>query len=389
VTWVDIDGTSVNSAGSIQVCPTVTKKYTLTAHGQGGDANRNLTILVTTQPTTQPAASAVINSFQNKDIVNIAGNIFVIVSGQRRQVPNPETLDALGISRTLINNKGFSDTDLLTISKGSDIPDVNRDYSGFMNFKDVYFPNTIPIISITPTQTQINPNTLNGINGTNGSTIQNEDQTESGHASLGDGYDPGISSCSDGFSVCAGSSQDLFYPGQCTYFVAGIRQDVQLWIGDAPRNAYLWSSRAQQYGGKYGVIVGSEPILGDIAVWQANCHGTSPVPANGPCIIGSTGYPEGCGHVAYVTWVSDDNKSFTVEEQNWQNRKEPILVDPKCMNFIHLPNQSGQNQNNQSSGESSVPNKDQQISNNLSTSPLGKILNWFMGIISILNKPIN
>ena len=41
---VDIDGNAVQNSGDQEVCPTVTKKYSLTAANQSGDAKRNLLI---------------------------------------------------------------------------------------------------------------------------------------------------------------------------------------------------------------------------------------------------------------------------------------------------------------------------------------------------------
>lgn len=139
---VDIDGNTVQNSGDQQVCPTVTKKYSLSATNQSGTANRNLTIIVS--DNQQP--SNVADYFQTRDIIQIGYDIYVIVNGERRLVPNPETLDALGISRSWIDNKGFGDSDLKTISLGQDIPDVNRDPSGFAAFKNNYFSNTIPIV---------------------------------------------------------------------------------------------------------------------------------------------------------------------------------------------------------------------------------------------------
>lgn len=106
------------------------------------------------QPTpiqTQPPQQSgnVAGSFNTRDIINIGGNIYVIVDGQRRHVPNPETLDALGIARDRINNRGYSDSELSSIPQGPDIPDVNRDYQGFMNFKNQYFPSSTPIATGT------------------------------------------------------------------------------------------------------------------------------------------------------------------------------------------------------------------------------------------------
>jgi hypothetical protein len=139
---VDIDGNGVQSSGSQQVCPTVTKKYTLSATNQSGTANRNLTIIVSDEPASENVAA----SFQTGDIIQIGYDIYVIVDGERRLIPNPETLDALGISRSQINNKGFSDDEMMTIPEGKDVPDVNRDPQGFADFKNMYFPNTTPII---------------------------------------------------------------------------------------------------------------------------------------------------------------------------------------------------------------------------------------------------
>ena len=146
---VDIDGQGVSASGSEQTCPSVTQKYTLSAHNQSGTASRNITITVTTQLPTP----SIIDSFNTGDIVNISGNIYVIVKGQRRHIPNPDTLDALGISRGLIDNRGFSDADLNTIPQGSDIPDINVDPSGFQSFKNLIFPNNIPINPVNPIST--------------------------------------------------------------------------------------------------------------------------------------------------------------------------------------------------------------------------------------------
>ncbi len=105
------------------------------------------------QPPPPPSSP-----FHNSDVINISGDIYIITvsNGQveRHHVPNPDTLDALGITRNMIDNKGWSDSELKGIHKGSDVPDVNRDYQGFINFKNKYFPNTIPINTPIP---QTNP----------------------------------------------------------------------------------------------------------------------------------------------------------------------------------------------------------------------------------------
>ena len=91
--------------------------------------------------------------FKQSDVIDIRGNIYVItivyIDGaetiEKRPVPNPDSLDALGIPRSLIDNKGQSDAKLEAIHLGADIPDVNLDYRGFVEFKNKYFPNTTPI----------------------------------------------------------------------------------------------------------------------------------------------------------------------------------------------------------------------------------------------------
>ncbi|MHC1781240.1 MAG: hypothetical protein AB9891_00525 [Anaerolineaceae bacterium] len=171
---IDIDGEEVEYNGSLKVCPTVTKKYTLSAHGNNGDVNRNITVVVTTAgsssnnspQSTSPSSSQASNSsaadFDNGNVIEINGDIFVIVDGRRRHVPNPETLDALGISRDRIDNKGLSVGDLLSLSRGLDIPDVSRDPGGFENFKSGVFPNESAITPNSAGDTNDSPKFQNG-----------------------------------------------------------------------------------------------------------------------------------------------------------------------------------------------------------------------------------
>jgi hypothetical protein len=97
-------------------------------------------------------------AFGNCEAIKIGYDVFVITKEgsaiQRRHVPNPTTLDALGFGQSAINNKGFSDQELKTIGQGSDIPDVVVDPSGFNTFKSTFCPNTTPIV---PGQQNQNP----------------------------------------------------------------------------------------------------------------------------------------------------------------------------------------------------------------------------------------
>ncbi|WKZ25724.1 MAG: hypothetical protein QY322_00195 [bacterium] len=133
--------------------PTGNHKLSLWVAGQGDNnwdyAGKSGSIIVSVlAPNQQPAEPSF--PFVTSSIIDINGNLFVIVikngSMERRLIPNPDTLDALGIPRSWIDNKGWSNSDLKSIHHGSDIPDVNRDYNGFIDFKNRYFPNTTPIV---------------------------------------------------------------------------------------------------------------------------------------------------------------------------------------------------------------------------------------------------
>lgn len=144
---VDIDGNGVDTSGDWLVCPAITKHYSLRATGPGGDATRNVTVAVTAgAPQPDIDIGAILTSFSTGDVIRIASEIYVIYDGQRRHVPNPDTLDALGLGQDRIDNKGFSEEELFLIPRGSDIPDVNRDEQGFAAFKSEVFPYTTPII---------------------------------------------------------------------------------------------------------------------------------------------------------------------------------------------------------------------------------------------------
>jgi hypothetical protein len=151
---VEIDGNIVDDSGTQQICPTVTKKFTLRAENESGSAARNFTVLV----SDQPAPVKVVDHFQTGDIIQIGTDLYVIVNGERRLVPNPDTLDALGISRVWVNNKGVGESELKTIPLGQDIPDVNSDPAGFAAFKNSYFQNTNPInLGVEPTAPPVSP----------------------------------------------------------------------------------------------------------------------------------------------------------------------------------------------------------------------------------------
>ncbi|MFZ5911388.1 MAG: hypothetical protein ACOYYU_15355 [Chloroflexota bacterium] len=114
--------------------------------------SRNIEIVNPSQPAPLPS-----NPFNTGDVIQIGNDVFVIVNGERRLVPNPDTLDALCISRDWIDNQGLSNSELKDIHRGADIPDVNIDLSGLTAFREQYFPNCFPTSPSEPDQQQPSP----------------------------------------------------------------------------------------------------------------------------------------------------------------------------------------------------------------------------------------
>jgi hypothetical protein len=144
---VDVDGTYVNGSDSITVCPSVTTKYSLKAVGDSGEKTRNVTIVVSASSNNQ-ATTNIASYFRNRDLIEgQGGKLYIFLNGTKRWIPSPQTLDDLGLGRGLINNRGFSKSEIDSISNGPDIPDSTADPLGFANFKSQYFSDTSPIIS--------------------------------------------------------------------------------------------------------------------------------------------------------------------------------------------------------------------------------------------------
>lgn len=340
---VDIDGSVVNSSGSMQVCPRVTQKFTLSAHANFGgvDAQRNITIMVTA--VQQPPN--VVDSFQTGDIINIGGNIFVIVDRQRRLVPNPKTLDALGIGRNLINNKGFSDSELLQIVRGSDVPDVEIDPVGLASFKKAYFPNLDPIVPKLPTNTPFIVLTVRPT-ATHTKTVaiptqeqgQPEQQEDKTTAS-----DPWIFNewwCREVGLFCDMSTKaaplvNTECKNQCVVEARGHRDDLRrrLWsqastadgiLKDATLNPTFLDSNDQLM--LVRVRLPEElPQAGDLIIWPSGCDNAW----------------SGGGHIGYV----NNGNPLTITDSNWTyqpgsscSRRDKEQVDyQNCMKFITLP----------------------------------------------------
>ncbi len=325
---VEIDGNRVGTSGDKQICPTVTTRYTLTAKGPGGTAERNVTVVVKNQPKQNSVAS----SFNTGDVINIGGNIYVIVNGERRLVPNPETLDALGITRSMINNRGFSDAQLNTIPQGPDIPDVNRDPSDFQEFKNWILPNLNPIVpestpapekESTPTKAEgakQNTSTLYPTPITDQAPTKSNDPFWCDWAVIGNLLCPSVKAA----EVC--------HP-QCMDEARSRRSDMDLWIpGTGTTSSEQVLSKAQTnpqfpWNGQTAQVSvrshGDPPQAGDLIIWPSGC---GDVPSNG------------LGHIGIVM-IYQGNQVF-VHDANWDNKctvSERSVAIQSCMKFITSP----------------------------------------------------
>jgi surface antigen len=120
----------------------------------------------------------------------------------------------------------------------------------------------------------------------------------------GKGYGTDIS-CAGG--VCFRGDPFYRYAGQCTWYAAGRRPDLN---GVVHGNAGEWLAEARGH-----VPEGTTPVVGAIAVWLPN-----------------TGGAYGYGHVAYVVGVSGG--SVTVQDFNWGLPHESFHQHPVPASWI-------------------------------------------------------
>jgi hypothetical protein len=335
---VRIDGNGVSASGNKQICPNVTTRYTLVAKGPGGTAERNVTVVVKSQPKQNSVAS----SFNTGDVIDIGGSIYVIVNGERRHVPNPETLDALGITRSMINNRGFSDAQLNTIPQGPDIPDVKRDPSGFQEFKNWIFPNLSPIVPAEstpipkkesePTKTKEGESPIRI---TPSATAQEDDPDLPPEGEDSPRYFwcylwPDGPFCR---RTKASEPINLTCSPQCVPTARWKRPDLNDWASNVhnPDDILEVAKSGKKYTPKgqtqeMQVRVrgsGEQPQVGDIAIWPGSCVG-------------------GNGHIGYVSGINP----FRITDSNWGTpwgdtkcwtRDNKEILQNDCLVFIPPP----------------------------------------------------
>lgn len=267
---------------------------------------------VNTHPLIQPSqpSAPVVNSFSTGDAIRIGSDVYIIIDGQRRLIPNPETLYAIGIQISTINNKGFSDTDLNTIPQGVNIPDVNTDPLGIEAFINQYFPSTTP----SPVPVISTPKSL--------------------VCSILPLFCP---------STILASTNTSCHP-QCVEEARLKRPDLNIWASNVhvadtilaraqtqpvfPQSSMLMQVRVRDQN--------DQPQTGDLIIWPSiSCQGVyAPVDFNGNKLPG--------GHIGYVANYLDGH--LIVHDANWDNncgiRNEEIKINA-CMKFITSPNQVG------------------------------------------------
>jgi hypothetical protein len=308
--------------------------------------------------SAKPEAPKAIDSFGDRDIIKIGDDIFVIWRGQRRLVPNSDTLDALGITRSEINNKGFSDHELLDIPQGRDIPDVNREYTAFMDFKNMVFPGREPIRPAVDTpvpdvsESSSDDSVLEseGIDDSSepdeetspedseeivGSTEESEEQVIS---EANESQPTNKSFLCTVFPLFCPSevlAANLSCSPQCVTEARRNRPDIWEWsdggtsvniLKDAGNEKiFNWHDQEMQVRVRGS---GEQPESGDLVVWPSGC----------------TGAWNGGGHIGYV--VSSSGGNIVIVDSNWgtpdstavcsKRVNVEIKVEP-CMKFITSP----------------------------------------------------
>lgn len=356
---VDIDGEVVSLSGQKKVCPTVTKHYSLKAVGSGGESTRSLSVVVSLSSSTNTNSQSSSNQqnsspqtnvnsiFKNGDIIIIGYDIYVISNGQRRLVPNPQTLDALGISRTWINNKGLNEAQLLSIPRGMDIPDANKDANNFRQYSNQIKPAIQSNQNITSEIVESNNSASNKNSLSEGIPvviIQSKPIEETNPSIFDRVWDflksknpinPPTALADDNRFTGTYDPVTREYKGQCTYCAANW-SNASSWLPSSDAHAKNWDEYARaaekpvsRYLDVYANSIAMQFLIrdGDILVWNPpNCEGVD----------------ADYGHVAIIRGFDFKKRQLLVDDCNWYKdlRQHKGMTHPflPCMSIIHVGN---------------------------------------------------
>lgn len=298
--------------------------------GIEGASEGSLTRVGTTNQTQ--AATCQTTNIPQYGIINIGPDVFVILCGQRWLVPNPTTLDALGISRDMIDNMGLDDTSLSAIPRNTlDIPDINRDPNGFQLFMSIHgqeieklkgnvSATQIPQV-VVPTKQQPEPLVEAPVE---------TPETDSNWFCKNLGvFCPILAAEVPEFPKPPRKSFDDDNPNfyQCTEYVQIVRPDALCWL-EYSANGAEWVNQLDPNEQKYlGVTHSNSYQVGDVAVWDSSCG------------FGSD------GHVGIVVQGNCPAGKIAIADANhngdgkiYQGTNYTCYaIKTSCMEFIHQP----------------------------------------------------
>lgn len=256
-------------------------------------------------------------------IIQIGPDIFVIMDGERRLVPNPDTLDALGINRGMIDNFGANEDFLLSIPKGRDIPDVNRDFDGFVQFKSEFDQKVAPYYSISVLTSQIPE-----------PTPPPEQVTETLEEAQPNWFCKNLGMFCPLLAAPPNTTNTSCYP-QCV-------EEARRQRGDLEKRKDLWAFNSSTAREILNLALGSPSFPYKGQLMTVRVRQTGEVAKTGDLVI----WPKGCagvtfsgGHIAYA--LSDQNgKELYVHDSNSDNKctqmNRTVKVE-SCMKFVTLP----------------------------------------------------
>ena len=285
-----------------------------------------------TTPQNQEVDCVSSNGKFQSGIINIGPDVFVILCGQRWLVPNPTTLDALGISRDMIDNMGLDDTSLSAIPRNTlDIPDINRDPNGFQLFmsnhgqeieklKGNVAATQIPQV-VAPTEQKPAPLVEAPIEAP---------ETDSNWFCQNFGvFCPVLAAEKPEFPKPPRKSFDDGNPNfyQCTEYVQTVRPDALCWL-EHSANGAEWVNQLDSNEQKYlGVTHSDSYQVGDIAVWDSSCgfgsDGHVGIVVQGNCPAGKVA-------------IADANHNGDGKIYQGTNYT-CYAIKTSCMEFIHQP----------------------------------------------------